>query len=72
MARIQSGEVVVTGQGSEFKGAFASAIEQSGICHHVTDAEAPWENGTTEQYGQTLEEGYLIACADFEPLNEEK
>eukprot|EP00969_Alexandrium_andersonii_P254705 11258241-Alexandrium_andersonii.AAC.1 len=42
---------VVSDGGSEFAGVFADGLQSCGVIHHVTDANAPWQNGKTERHG---------------------
>jgi len=49
-------EVLVSDGGPEFQGIFARRLEQAGAFHHVTDAEAPWQNGRVERHGQWIQD----------------
>lgn len=65
-------EMIVTDQCWEFKGSFEAGAEKLGIFQHVTDTEAPWENGPTERFNQSMEKQYELAREAFEPETEEE
>eukprot|EP00435_Cladocopium_sp_Y103_P028304 s1227_g7.t1 len=43
--------VLISDQGSEFKGYFERRLEQYGVLQVVCDAAAPWQNGRCERHG---------------------
>ena len=49
-------ETIITDGGSEFAGQFAENAQSRGLLHHVTDANAPWQNGKTERHGALFKE----------------
>ena len=63
-------EVVVTNQGSEFKGVIEQMVEGMSTFQQVTNTERPWEDGPTERNNATIEEQFELARETFEPLTE--
>ena len=44
-------EVLLSDQGSEFKGDFEAMAEKWGIAQAMCDADSPWQNGRCERHG---------------------
>ena len=63
-------EVVVTNQGSEFKGVLWQKIESTNISQHVTNTEAPWTKRTNGAVQATIEEHCELTRECFEPPTE--
>ena len=63
-------EVVVTDQGSEFKGLLEQEVDGMSVFQQDTNTEAPWEKGPTEQCNATIVEQYDCARESFEPKTE--
>ena len=53
--------VVVTDQGSEFKGVFEQEVEGMSVFQQAANTEAAWENGPTERCHATIQEQYELA-----------
>jgi IS30 family transposase len=48
--------LLISDGGSEFGARFARGLEQWGVCHHVCDADSPWQNGRVERHGGWVKE----------------
>eukprot|EP00959_Pyramimonas_sp_CCMP1952_P201103 4205678-Pyramimonas_sp.AAC.1 len=49
-------QFLISDGGSEFGARFARGLEQWGVCHHVCDADSPWQNGRVERHGGWVKE----------------
>ena len=65
-------EIIITDQGSEFKGDFAMGMESNHVFQHMIDSHAPWQNGRTEKLGGVLKAQYRLARDEVEPITEEE